>query len=176
MALGHAISFHSHLHPTLLVAERQPCFWTTMVETALQVGTYIRCQPPWHTEKIIDNACVRLEHLKLLEPYTEKVLRYPLTYCILVLPLTVVRWITWWVPPSQHEVPSAATFATDAVFGLSGFINAILLVTTRPESGLFGQLMFTPPAKPPSIVESEDQVDNGEMAGDDYMLGRLPSR
>jgi len=74
--------------------------------------------------------------------------------------------------PRQHQVPAAATFATDATFGLSGFFNVILLVTTRPETGLFGQLMFEAPARPPSILESEG---NGEMADDDYRLARLPS-
>jgi len=74
--------------------------------------------------------------------------------------------MNWWVP---SQVPSAATFATEAAFGLSGFFNVILLVNTRP--GLFGQL---PPARPPSITESEDQIDKRDMAGDGHMLERLP--
>ena len=53
-----------------------------------------------------------------------------------------------------NHVPSAATFSTESIFGLSGFINAILLVTTRPRIfGLQGH-------GPPSIAEPEVQVDD----------------
>ena len=67
------------------------------------------------------------------------------------MPLSVIRWITF-VQQARHDgahsMPAAATFISSSIFGLSGFLNVILLVTTKPESGLFGQLMFVSPAQP----------------------------
>lgn len=53
------------------------------------------------------------------------------------------------------------TLAANAVSSLSGFLDVILLLNTRPSSGLFGNLMFIGPARPPSSGELEDE---GEMS------------
>ena len=63
-----------------------------------------------------------------------------MVYCVLVLPMSVVRWLTF-----VHEfnsVPPAATFTVVAIFGLSGFFDIILLLTTRPQAALFSNLML----------------------------------
>ena len=81
----------------------------------------------------------------------DELCRYPIVYCVTVLPLSVVRWIGFVQEKhGRSSVPSAATFSVCALFGLSGLFNVVLLMTTKPESGLFGRLMFTAEAKPPS--------------------------
>lgn len=71
---------------------------------------------------------------------TDTIFRYPAVYCALVLPMSIVRWLTF--VHDVNSVSSTATFIVVSIFGLSGFVNIILLLTTRPQSGLFGQLMF----------------------------------
>jgi hypothetical protein len=69
-------------------------------------------------------------------------------------------------------VPPAATFAVVSIFGLSGFFNVILLLKTRPSSGLFNQLMFLQPARPPVLPQHPEIAEAAEPA--DIGLGRLP--
>lgn len=103
--------------------------------------------------------------------------RYPLVYCLGIMPLSIVRWITF-VQEARHDginnVPATATLASEAIFGLSGFFNVILLLTTKPESGLFGQLMFISPARPPLSIFDPYQ-DEG-LTVDEHRLGKVPSR
>lgn len=66
-------------------------------------------------------------------------------------------------------MPSAATFTVEAIFGLSGFFNVILLLTTRPESGLFGQLMFVSPAR---LTPADSRFRREQV---EFRLGRMPS-
>ena len=42
-------------------------------------------------------------------------------------------------------MPSGATLGVSAIFGLSGFLNVVLLITTKPESRLFEQPAVQPP-------------------------------
>ncbi|KAI0053374.1 hypothetical protein FA95DRAFT_1481521 [Auriscalpium vulgare] len=53
---------------------------------------------------------------------------YPTVYIITVLPLTVVRYSTF----AGHHPPFAATVAVDTLFLLSGLLNVLLYVITRP--------------------------------------------
>ncbi|KAI5120663.1 hypothetical protein M0805_008000 [Coniferiporia weirii] len=62
------------------------------------------------------------------------ILGYPVLYSILILPLSVARWITF---SGSSPEPSAATFAAVFIFGLSGAANVLLLLTTRPNLLLF---------------------------------------
>ncbi|TDL25439.1 hypothetical protein BD410DRAFT_813640 [Rickenella mellea] len=67
------------------------------------------------------------------------ILAYPIVYSIVVLPLSVGRWIGF--VQERHganHVPPAATFGVTFVFGLSGALNVLLLITTRPNLLLFG--------------------------------------
>jgi len=66
-------------------------------------------------------------------------LRYPVAYSIVVLPLSVVRWTTFTKQKCGEKsiVPVAATFAAAGLFGCFGFVNVILLLTTRRALLLF---------------------------------------
>lgn len=55
-------------------------------------------------------------------------LAYPAVYCVVVLPLSVVRWITFDGTP----VNSAANFVVVSIYNLSGFFNVLLFTLTRP--------------------------------------------
>ncbi|KAF8529611.1 hypothetical protein BU17DRAFT_36495 [Hysterangium stoloniferum] len=56
-------------------------------------------------------------------------LLYPISYFFLVLPDSVVRWITF---TGEMNTPSSATFFATTVFGLSGVVNVALLYFGRP--------------------------------------------
>jgi hypothetical protein len=114
---------------------------------------------------------------------------YPFVYCLNILPLSVVRWIGFQREAKygidKANIPAAATFAVTSIYGLSGFLNVILLLTTKPESGLFGRLMHISSARPPSPTPSlpaqhpshqDDSEGVQETKDDEYSLGRLPSR
>jgi hypothetical protein len=58
---------------------------------------------------------------------------YPLAYSLVVLPLTIARWLLF----SNHHVSSAATFFAISIFYLSGAINVVLFLIIRPELLLF---------------------------------------
>jgi len=65
---------------------------------------------------------------------------YPICYTILVLPLSIVRWRTFRPPGQQQpETPFVVTAVVVTVFGLSGVINVVLVMLTRPNLLLFGQ-------------------------------------
>lgn len=54
---------------------------------------------------------------------------YPVIYTITVLPIAVVRWITFQSP--QTVVPFPATVFADVLYAASGLFNVILFSTTR---------------------------------------------
>lgn len=83
--------------------------------------------------------------------------RYPFVYAVSIIPLTIVRWIGFGqiIKHGVKNVPAVWDFVVITLFGLSGFFNVILLLNTRPDSGLFGNLMFTSPVGPPSPLPLE---------------------
>ncbi len=68
---------------------------------------------------------------------------YPLAYSLIVLPLTVARWLQF----SNYKVPPAVTFFGDTMFCLSGAINVLLFLIIRP-----GLLLFP---RPEELAEPE---------------------
>jgi len=105
-------------------------------------------------------------------------LAYPMVYAVIAIPLSVVRWLgfTEEIKTGVNSTRAEDNFAVLALFGLSGFLNVILLLTTRPLSGLFGKLMFTSEARPPSplpvpYVKEDSQEEDPE---DVQTFGRLP--
>ncbi|KAI0827070.1 hypothetical protein BC628DRAFT_1318954 [Trametes gibbosa] len=52
---------------------------------------------------------------------------YPVAYTVLLIPVTIARFIMF----SGRDVPFRATIFADFVFNLQGFVNVILLLTTR---------------------------------------------
>ncbi|KAJ7745447.1 hypothetical protein DFH07DRAFT_748882 [Mycena maculata] len=108
---------------------------------------------------------------------------YPVCYSVLILPLSVVRWIGF--THSDAAIPSAAEFAVISVYGLSGAINVLLLLNTRPNSVLFGDGgVPTDDGRAPSPVgtylnESASDFrarERSQRSRDSSLqLGRLPS-
>jgi len=107
---------------------------------------------------------------------------YPLVYSVLVLPLSVVRWLRF--IQERHggmdHVPPAATFAVVAVYGLSGAANVLLFSLTRPNLLLFkkdessttfeGQPPSLPTTMTLALIESRHSNVEDESSG----VGRLP--
>jgi hypothetical protein len=58
--------------------------------------------------------------------------RYPFVYSILVIPLSVVRWISFHqLAKGALHVPSAATLSVEVLFTLIGFVDVVLFFKTR---------------------------------------------
>jgi len=64
------------------------------------------------------------------------ILFYPLAYSLMVIPLSISRWLQF----SHKSVPSAYLFLGGIMFNLSGAINVLLFLIVRPHL-----LLFTPP-------------------------------
>jgi hypothetical protein len=64
---------------------------------------------------------------------------YLASYCLLVLPLSIVHWMGFTHPDPHHGMPSATTFVVISLYGLSSAVNVVLLLFTRPNSPLFGK-------------------------------------
>jgi len=63
----------------------------------------------------------------------KKMLLYPCAYAITVLPQTIVRWaVRVNLQTPIQDRPFGATGAAISIFGLSGFINVVLFLSTRP--------------------------------------------
>jgi len=123
---------------------------------------------------------------------------YPVVYCLNVLPLSVVRWIGFVQEAhGPNKIPAAATFAVTTIYTLSGLCNVILLLTTKPDAGLFAKVTYFSSGRPPTPVEAssfsmqeETEDYHGEPASryghghssvshngiEEASLGRLPSR
>ncbi|RDB16862.1 hypothetical protein Hypma_002509 [Hypsizygus marmoreus] len=107
-------------------------------------------------------------------------LAYPIVYSILILPLSVVRWIGFVQERGggTNTISASATMAVTSIYGLSGALNVVLLLTTRPNSILFGRSTCAPSRKPTVPLatyktNSVNDTDGGDPSSD---LGRLPSR
>lgn len=74
--------------------------------------------------------------------------RYPIAYSVVILPMSIVRWIMFGSLRSS-SIPSAATLAVVTLFHLSGAVNVLLLVFARP-----GLLLLRPRLHPREPVIS----------------------
>jgi len=73
---------------------------------------------------------------------------------------------------NRNDTPSAVIFFASSIFTLGGFLNVVLLLSTRPNSGLFGKLVFEPPMTG-SLPEVNGVTE--ERRGDSPQdQGRLP--
>jgi hypothetical protein len=93
---------------------------------------------------------------------------YPLVYSVIVLPLSIVRWIGF----SQesrgvNHISSAATISVISIYGLSGMFNVLLFLLTRPD-----RLLFTGPTP---IFTPAIQSPDLDIRYNHIPLGRLPS-
>jgi len=164
-------------------------FWITL---AVSFVTYIPLYLWVHGNLLFDEHTwwkFTLQRVDLNADPERKVIRrrslvmlaYPIVYCISILPLSIARW-TGFIQERGHRpnhVPSTATFAVVAIYGLSGACNVVLLLTTRPGSTLFCNFKRLTAGHASSLCNSLEQsscdlTENGE--GEDIGLGRLPSQ
>jgi len=60
-----------------------------------------------------------------------KMIIYPFVYFILVIPISVVRWVSGF--GSGAKVPPAASIATECIYSLSGLANVFIFLFTRSD-------------------------------------------
>ncbi|KAG8961758.1 hypothetical protein FRC03_004991 [Tulasnella sp. 419] len=56
---------------------------------------------------------------------------YPIAYIILILPITVIRWVEQ-TRDETNPLPSEPTMFAGVIFSASGLVNVLLYVITRP--------------------------------------------
>ncbi len=116
--------------------------------------------------------------------YRFSVTSYPLAYSVVVLPISLARWVQY-----GRHVPSAVTFFAVTVFYLSGAINVLLFLITRPELLLFRRPAELPepemelasestgPAIPPDAENIHDSPKPARMElGDEGSRNSAESR
>ena len=57
---------------------------------------------------------------------------YPFVYFMLVIPTSVVRWVSGFGSGGK-VLPSAATLATECIYSLSGLANVFIFLFTRSD-------------------------------------------
>jgi len=92
-----------------------------------------------------------------------KVLLYPVAYTVLVLPLSVVRWINF----ETDNLPFGALFAVSTLFQLTGLVNVILFLGFRGSV----TLLSSPEDDEPQGETMEN--GNGEGRGHKHVNGGL---
>ena len=60
-------------------------------------------------------------------------IRYPVVYCVLILPLSVVRWIAFRqvATAGESHISAVAIFIVSILFSLSGVLNTVMFLLTR---------------------------------------------
>jgi hypothetical protein len=57
---------------------------------------------------------------------------YPFVYFMLVIPITLVRWVSGF-GSGEKVLPSAASLATECIYSLSGLANVFIFLFTRSD-------------------------------------------
>jgi hypothetical protein len=67
--------------------------------------------------------------------------RYPIAYAIVIVPVSITRWIGFKqeIAGEEDHVSSAAKLFAITIFALSGLVNVLLFLITRPNLLLFGE-------------------------------------
>ncbi len=95
--------------------------------------------------------------------YRFSVTSYPLAYSVVILPISITRWLQ-----PEHHVPSATTFFAVTLFYLSGAINVLLFLIIRPELLLFPrpellpepEMELAPQGASPAILSNAEYFQN----------------
>jgi hypothetical protein len=88
---------------------------------------------------------------------------------VLVAPLSIGRWIGFTSEARHHQdIPSAATFTVISIFGLSGLVNVLLLIWTRPGLLLLSDAT-TAPSSSNSQLPSIDDADSMRLHAETSM-------
>lgn len=135
------------------------------METSIKVDTRTGSADRRGAPSVLDDAGVSCADLPF-DFATDAHDRYPIVYSLSIMPLSVVRWAVY-VQEAQtgaSQVPPVYTFIAVSIFGLSGFFNVILLLTTRRTSGLFGELIHSAPSRAPIIFFRNDRETRDHSA------------
>jgi hypothetical protein len=98
-----------------------------------------------------------------------KLIAYPITYCIVIIPTSVLRFIEFSQEGKgqQDHVPAAWTFFAEAVYRSSGVINVLLFILTRRGLLLFGD--DSPTLKGQALPLSDDSLSGEKIEGAEHM-------
>ncbi|KIO21838.1 hypothetical protein M407DRAFT_28550 [Tulasnella calospora MUT 4182] len=80
------------------------------------------------------------EHRRQQVHIARQLLAYPITYIVVITPMSVVRKLQF-TPSQAHLVTASLVGFAGVFFALSGFINALLYVITRPS--VLGSMLST---------------------------------
>ncbi|KAH6897602.1 hypothetical protein BKA70DRAFT_1316045 [Coprinopsis sp. MPI-PUGE-AT-0042] len=104
-------------------------------------------------------------------------LLYPITYSVVIIPLSAIRWITFRAEMSGDPVPmhTGATVFAGVCFASSGALNVLLYLRTRPDTALFRYRKRERPTLCPVMSISNSNAGDTDDLNDIETLGRLPS-
>ncbi|KAG9091937.1 hypothetical protein FS749_016129 [Ceratobasidium sp. UAMH 11750] len=91
---------------------------------------------------------------------------YPFAYTIVVLPMSIIRWITFNDKGKPSPAASTATAVAVSIFNLSGLVNVVLILATRTNVLLFGSRGVIPVPNVP-----EEPNDHAQMKEDGAKTG-----
>jgi hypothetical protein len=115
----------------------------------------------------VSTSSLILLNIHIFDPKETNKCRYPFAYTIQVLPLSIVRWTTFIAQPhglSLANDPTLGGFAATHllfrfIFRLSGFVNVLLILVTRPNVLLFGSRGVLAPNDPRVKAEAQQRLD-----------------
>ncbi|KAG8764769.1 hypothetical protein FRC12_007900 [Ceratobasidium sp. 428] len=90
---------------------------------------------------------------------------YPFAYTIIVLPMSIVRWITFKDKGEPSPAASTATAVAVSVFNLSGLVNVVLILATRTNVLLFGSRGIIPAPNVPEERDHPQMEENDANVG-----------
>jgi len=102
-----------------------------------------------------------------------KLIWYPISYTALVLPISIARWSSFPAVEDTpvNQLPILKTSITVFIFGLSGLVNVLVFISTRPHLLLFGprrglvsdsiRPTFGAGGGPPSFMTTIDSTRSG---------------
>jgi len=106
-------------------------------------GEYIWLWMAWFTSVIVFIPLYFWARSRTTKRAALGMLRYPLAYSIILLPISIARWVDF----RGGHVPSVVIFFSVSLFNLSGAINVLLFLIMRPQL-----LLFSPPEESPEAL------------------------
>lgn len=100
--------------------------------------------------------------------------RYPIVFAVTTLPLSVVRWTSGF-GSIRHKF-STATFVVESIYSLSGAVNVLLFLSTRPDILLPGPRLGRAPGATEGVYtlpEADETYGAVRLNGMAMEMGRL---
>ncbi|KIY68860.1 hypothetical protein CYLTODRAFT_247241 [Cylindrobasidium torrendii FP15055 ss-10] len=107
-----------------------------------------------------------------LKPWV--MLAYPAIFCLTIIPASVNRWLGFVHPESMTLL---STFCGSSIYRLSGIFNVVLLLSTRPRTGLFRWTPAEEPLQdtgnrfPRRTLEAFSVTEDLELSGREVFVG-----